>query len=211
MKFIDCREPEIIRSKMTINGWVQDKLESADYGFFTSDNLTVGIERKTTVDLLNSISNRLPLQLNKMHNEYSICILLIEGKWGKQGNQIKIDSQIYNYTWESVWNLLRTWQDKGISLELTLDYEHTIQRIDEIYKYYQKYFHSGGINNRIQSGDCRLSMLLQIDGIGIETAKELVFKYQSIQNIANTDYVDMAKLIGMKKAISIYNYFRKCQ
>ncbi len=209
MKIVDSNEPEIIRAELIKLGWQQDRLNSADFGFFTADNRTVGIERKTTADLLSSIQGRLPLQFYKQLEDYEINILLIEGRWGIHMNKMAIDRQIYNITWEAVWNFLRTWQDRGMSLELTTDIGHTIQRLEEIWQYYQKPAHSGGID-RQTTGDSRL-IALQCPGIGPKLATEILERCQTLQFAANADYVWLAKNIpglGMKKAMALYNHFR---
>lgn len=209
MKIVDSNEPEIIRAELIKLGWQQDRLNSADFGFFTADNRTVGIERKTTADLLSSIQGRLPLQFYRQMENYEINILMIEGKWGIHMNKMVIDRQIYNITWEAVWNFLRTWQDRGMSLELTTDIGHTVQRLEEIWQYYQKPAHTGGID-RQTTGDSRL-IALQCPGIGPKLATEILERCQTLQFAANADYVWLAKNIpglGMKKAMALYNHFR---
>ena len=209
MKIVDSREPEIIRKALIKTGWEQDTLKSADFGFFTADNRSVGIERKTVSDLASSIIGRLPLQFYKQLEDYEINILLIEGRWGMQVNRIVAAGQMFNITWEAVWNFIRTWQDRGITVELTLDTGHTVQRIEELYQYYQKQEHTGGIDRKT-TGDSRL-IALQCPGIGPKLAAAILARYGTIQFVANTDYVQLAKDIpglGMKKAMALYNHFR---
>lgn len=209
MKIVDSNEPEIIRTELVKLGWQQDRLNSADFGFFTADNRAVGIERKTTTDLVASIMGRLPLQFYRQLEDYEINILLIEGRWGMQMDKITIAGQIYNITWQAVWNFIRTWQDKGLTIELTIDTGHTVQRIEEIYQYYQKPAHSGGIGRKT-AGDSRL-IALQCEGIGPVLASSILERCGTLQFAANADYVWLAKNIpglGMKKAMVLYNHFR---
>ena len=209
MKIVDSNEPKIIRDELIKLGWEQDRLNSADFGFFTADNQPVGIERKTVTDLISSIEGRLPFQFYKQLEDYEINILLIEGKWGMQMNQMVVAGQIHNITWQAVWNFIRTWQDRGISLELTLDTGHTIQRIEELYQYYQKEAHSGGISRKT-AGDSRL-IALQCDGVGPKLAAAILDRCGTLQFAANADFVWLAKNIpglGMKKAMAVYNHFR---
>jgi ERCC4-type nuclease len=209
MKLVDSREPEIIRTALKKTGWEQDTLNSADFGFFTADNRSVGIERKTVPDLINSIMSRLPMQFYRQLEDYEINILMIEGRWGMQLNKIVTSGQMYNITWEAVFNFVRTWQDRGLTIEWSLDTGHTVQRLEELYQYYQKIEHSGGID-RNTSGDSRL-IALQCPGIGPKLAAVILAKYGTIQFAANADYVQLAKDIpglGMKKAMALYNHFR---
>jgi len=208
MKLVDSNEPELIRSALKTTGWDQERLNSGDYAFFSSDGKPIGIERKTVSDLISSLTGRLPNQFFNLIEDYEIPILLIEGHWGKQIGHISQAGQIYNITWEQVWNFIRTWQDRGISLEFTTDIHHTIERLEELYKYYQKPYHSGGID-RNTTGDSRI-IALQCQGIGASTAKLLLNYFGTLQKIANADYVEIAQAgIGMKKAMAIYKHFRQ--
>ncbi len=168
---------------------------------------SIGIERKTIEDLITSIPDRLPMQLYRQIEEYEVPILLIEGYLGRIYDQIVSYGQVYNMTWQQIWNFLRTWQDKGISLEITCDLEHTATRLEQIYDYYQKPAHSGGIT-RNSTGDSRL-IALQCPGIGLQTASKLINAFGSLQKIANADYLDLAKVVSMKNAKQVYLHFRK--
>jgi len=219
MKIVDSNEPVTIREALKVKGWEQSRLNSADYGFFTIDNQSVGIERKTVSDLISSlletkkdeenIPARLPLQFYKQIEDYQINVLLIEGHWGISQNMITSEGQIYNIQWEAVWNFIRTWQDKGMTLELSIDMPHTIDRIEQLYNYYQKPGHNGGIDRKT-SGDSRL-IALQCPGIGIKLAQKILTAFGTLQNVANADYVEIAQVegIGMKKAMEVYKHFRK--
>ena len=37
-----------------------------------------------------------------------------------------------------IWNYIRRWQDKGVTLELTMNEGHTINRLNKLYALYQK-------------------------------------------------------------------------
>jgi ERCC4-type nuclease len=209
MKIVDSNEPEIIRNFLKKTGWEQSRLNSADYAFMTVEGQSVGIERKTVADLVSSMQGRLPLQFYKQLEDYQINILLIEGHWGLVAKNITSMGQVYNVTWEQVWNFIRTWQDKGITVEVTIDMGHTVERVEQIYNYYQKPGHSGGID-RTTSGDSRL-IALQCPGVGIQLAQKLLGHFENLQNIANADYIEIARVegIGMKKAMEVYKHFRK--
>ena len=98
MKLVDSNEPRSIREQLINKGWSQDRLKSGDYAFFSSTGQSVGIERKTISDLIGSIQDRLPNQFFNLIEDYEIPILLIEGNWGRQVNQIISNGQVYNMT-----------------------------------------------------------------------------------------------------------------
>jgi ERCC4-type nuclease len=208
MKLVDSNEPQEIRRRLIEQGWTQDRLNSGDYAFFSATGQSIGIERKTVSDLISSLNGRLPNQFFNLIEDYEIPILLIEGHWGKQRGQIAQAGQIYNVTWEQVWNFIRTWQDRNISLEITTDIDHTLERLEELYRYYQKPYHSGGVD-RHTTGDSRI-IALQCQGIGATTAQLLLKEFGTLQRIANADYIEIAQAgIGMKKAMAIYKHFRQ--
>lgn len=208
MKLVDSNEPKEMRNSLINQGWAQDRLSSGDYAFFSSTGQSIGIERKTVSDLISSLTGRLPNQFYNLIEDYEIPILLIEGHWGKQIGHISQAGQIYNITWGQVWNFIRTWQDRNISLELTTDIGHTLDRLEELYRYYQKPYHSGGIDRKT-TGDSRI-IALQCQGIGASTAQILLNHFGTLQKIANADYVEIAQAgIGMKKAMAIYKHFRQ--
>jgi len=208
MRLVDSNEPHSIRNYLINHGWQQDRLNSGDYAFFSSTGQSIGIERKTISDLVSSLTGRLPNQFYNLIEDYEIPILLVEGHWGRHNGHIAQAGQIYNATWEQVWNFIRTWQDRNISLELTIDTDHTINRLNELYNYYQKPYHSGGID-RHTTGDSRI-IALQCQGIGASTAQMLLKEFGTLQKIANADYIEIAQSgIGMKKAMAIYKHFRQ--
>lgn len=207
MKIVDSNEPQFIRDSLKSKGWSQKRLTSGDYAFLSSSGQSIGIERKTVPDLIDSMQDRLPNQFFNLIEDYEIPILLIEGHWGRQIDQITCAGQIYDITWEQIWNFLRTWQDRNISLELTMDIDHTLTRLEQLYEYYQKPYHTGGIN-RNTTGDSRI-IALQCQGIGAATAQTLLKEFGTLQKIANADYIELAQSgIGMKKAMAIYRHFR---
>jgi len=208
MKLVDSNEPQEIRRELIKLGWTQDRLNSGDFAFFSATGQSIGIERKTVSDLVSSLTGRLPNQFFNLIEDYEIPILLIEGHWGRQIGRIAQAGQIHNITWEQVWNFIRTWQDRNISLEITTDTDHTLERLEQLYKYYQKPYHSGGID-RQTTGDSRI-IALQCQGIGAATAQLLLREFGTLQRIANADYIEIAQAgIGMKKAMAIYKHFRQ--
>ncbi len=209
-KVVDAREPDTIRSKLLELGWYQEQLYTADYWFFTINYKKVGIERKTVADLCASIGDRLSSQLMKMLEHYDVSILIIEGKWAKAYNEKISTPQGYEFwTWTQVWNYLRTWQDRGLTLELTVNEGHTIKRLNELYAYYMKNAHTGGVTRSIVS-DSRI-LALQCGGIGEKLGMALLEKFGSLKAIANATAEEFATIekIGDKKALALYNHFNK--
>ena len=144
---VDSAEPGVITKKLIVTGWERQRMPHGDYEFYTQDFLRVGITRKTISDLLSSINDKFGEQLAEMKRHFDINIILLEGNWKTILPQRKIftDRGIERATWNTIWNFLRTWQDRGFSLELTFNQAHTVERLQSLYTYYQKPFHTGGI------------------------------------------------------------------
>lgn len=208
-KVVDTREPSIIKDRLLELGWVSQALYTADYMFHTVNYKSVGIERKSIPDLMSSLGDRLSEQLYKMTEHFDVCILLLEGSWQCAREQVLVVKGIESYGWSVVWNYLQTWQDKGLTLQLTVDEGHTIKRLNELYSYYQKSSHTGGINRSIV-GDPRL-LAFQCGGIGPKIGYELLKKFGSIKAVANAnveEYLEVEK-IGRSRAQRLYDHLNK--
>jgi ERCC4-type nuclease len=208
-KLVDHREPESLRSKLLELGWTQARLYSADYSFWTVNFKTVGIERKTPDDLINSLGQRFSDQLLRMTEQYDFNILVIEGTWRMIAGKIITYNGMQYYEWDMIWNFLRTWQDKGLTIEITTNQGHTVRRLNGLYAYYQKAYHAGGVNRKV-AGDPRI-LALQCGGIGVKLGTALLEKFGSLKAIANATAQEFSQIekIGSKKAIAIYNHFNK--
>jgi len=223
IKRVDSNEPATIVDKLLLTGWERKPMFSGDYFFHTVDFKKVGITRKTVEDLLNSISHKpnpekpgrkeksFGQHLEEMADYYNIKIILLEGSWRIMSPEQHIVSKrgIEYYTWDMVWNFLRTWQDRGYSIEPTINEGHTIQRLNALYAYYQKPSHTGGLNTRNLVGDDRvLAMPSGCRGkIGLKLLQEL----GSLQNIASASFNRLQSIegIGEKRAESIVLHFRR--
>ena len=209
-KTVDSNEPWEIREKLLATGWAQSKLPAGDFSFFTIDFKRVGIERKTIEDLLASLSDRFTRQLDEIVNRYDFAILLIEGSWHRVmgTNQIVSRRGIERYYMTTVRNLLRSWQDRGLTIENTLSMEDTINRLGEIYAYYQKAAHTGGLTKR-QVGDKRL--LAFPDGVGIKTARRILKELGSLRAVAEASIDRLVQIenVGAKRAESIAAHFNR--
>jgi ERCC4-type nuclease len=208
-KIVDSREPETIRMKLLEIGWTQKMLYFGDYMFITAEYKRIGITRKTVDDLLSSIGDRFSKQLEEMLDEYDRLILLIEGSWrmvSPQNNIVSGRGISYN-TWSMVWNYLRRWQDKGYTLELTVDEGHTIQRLNELYALYQKTY-SVSARSRDFTDD---RILAFPSGCRGKTAQACLEKFGSLTRVcsATEDELMSIENIGLKKARLIRQHFNR--
>lgn len=209
-KIVDVNEPEIIRTKLLETGWFQKKLYSADYMFLTINYLAVGIERKSIPDFASSLGDRLSEQLYRMSEHFDISILLLEGSWQIVRDQVMVVKGVESWGWSMVWNYLLSCQlSKGIALYFTVNEGHTIKALNELYAYFQKAVHTGGVNRSIV-GDPRL-LAFQCGGIGPKIGKGLLEKFGSLKNVANAtveDYLEVEKM-GKIRAQRLFDHFSK--
>jgi ERCC4-type nuclease len=209
VKIVDTREPETIKYKLLEIGWQTRKLYSGDYSFFTHDYVKVGITRKSMDDFLNSIGELFSKQLEEMLDFYEIRILIIEGSWKSVSpTQNMISGRGIEYTtWQMVWNYLRRFQDKGITLELTTSEGHTVKRLGELYALYQKPYSL--VANSRKFSDERI--LAFPSGCRGETAQNCLLTFGSLNNVANATLEQLMAVpkIGNKKARSIHEHFNK--
>lgn len=207
LKTVDSNEPECVRKALLATGWFQQRLLSADYMFYTSNFKRVGIERKTVPDLLNDLGDKLSSKFLRMTEFFDFNILLVEGLWSHVNYQFVTDRGIARWDWCTVWNFLQTWQDKGFTIQRTANWKHTVLRLNEIYAYYQKNVHTGGIT-RETVGDPRI-LALMCSGIGERLGKALLDRFGNLRAIANAtvdDFLDVNK-IGKIKAEALYRHF----
>lgn len=207
MKIVDSNEPWEVRQKLLELGWETKPLNAGDFCFNRHDGKPVGIERKTVADLLGSITTRLDKQLETMLDCYEESILLIEGSWRTAAEKIITEQGITTWAMSTVWNYLRSWQRKGITLELTTSTNHTIRRLNELYAYYQKPFHFGGTSKNTFTDDRILAFPTGCRG----TTAMAVLKGRSLASVGcmSAEALQKIKNIGEKKAIAIHNHFNK--
>jgi len=218
LRLVDTREPQHIRDILLMLGWEQKALLSGDYFFLTCHFQKVGISRKTIGDLLSSIGGRLPdstsragktfgQHLEEMLDWYDLRIILLEGSWEMVKGQIISGRGVEWYTWDMVWNFLRSWQDKGFTLELTSNEGHTIKRLQALYAYYQKPYHTGAIQlSRV--GDDRVFAFPS----GCRGKVALgILEGRSLQDVANMSGDELLAIphVGAKRAGNIVQHFRR--
>ena len=207
IKVVDSSEPWEIREKLLETGWETRGLYSADYWFFTHDFKKVGIERKTVSDLLTGLGQRLSNQLEKMAEHYDYKILLLEGSWKSVASRVVTSLGVSRWLMSTVWNFIRSWQDRGVTLELTANTNHTIRRLNELYAYYQKPYHTGGVNRNTFSDDRVLAFPTGCRGkTGLK-----VLEGRCLLDVACMSPESLQKIegIGKSKANSIYDHFHR--
>ncbi len=115
---IDSREPDWVKS-LTFGGipTMVTMLDAGDFLVATSDNRVLGIERKTSDDLLNTLaSDRLFPQMTKLRELTEFAYLLITGVFGpgKDGNVVT--ERHTEWDWSSVQGALLTVQELGVNV-----------------------------------------------------------------------------------------------
>lgn len=208
VKLVDTREPEIIRTKLLETGWQQKYLYTADFAFLTHEYHKVGVTRKSMSDLLNSINEIWAKQLEGMLEYYDVNIILIEGSWANVRPSVILGSNGISYlTWDMVWNYLRRWQDKGFSLELTIDIKHTVDRLNKLYALYQKPYSLASMTNKF--ADDRV--LAFPSGTRGKTAQQILDNGKSLVDIGQMSIEELKAYdkIGDKKAQLIRSHFNR--
>ena len=209
-RIVDSNEPfEDIIAPLLKVGWERQKLFSGDMFFLSVNWQKIGVERKEVSDLINSIgSGRMANQLQNMLDYYDISILLIEGSLRVQSGQILNEHGGTRWLLEAYRNFIRTWQDRGITIERTTDSEDTVERLKELYAYYQKPCHTGGYTRKI-AGDPRL--LAFPPSVGAKTGKKILDHFGSLSNVAVATVDDLMSVddVGAKRAEAIRAFFHK--
>lgn len=216
----DTAEPWSITSKLLELGWERQRLVSGDYKFFAHDFRKVGITRKTVSDLLSSIISRkdpytgdakksFGQQLEEMLEFYDQKIILLEGSWKviAEDDRLVSGRGVEPYTWSFVWNFLRTWQDRGFTIEITRSEEHTIRRLNQLYAYYQKPYRTGGAVRGV--GDDRV--LAFPVGCRGKTALKVLDQLGSLAAVASTPLDELLKIedIGPTRGEKIIIHFHR--
>jgi ERCC4-type nuclease len=212
-KIVDSREPEELRTKLLMTGWQQGRLTSGDFYFQAVDYRNIGVTRKTVPDLLSSMNKIFGLQLQEMLERYSIVVLIVEGRWDIRDGHFFIEGSgegrgLRPQTDVEVNNFLRTWQDRSMTIERTISIDKTAKRLNELFAYYMKENHSGGIK-RQTVGDPRL--LAFGEGIGVKIGKLLLEYFGSLKAVANAEIEQYRQVegIGQKRAESLWYHFNK--
>jgi ERCC4-type nuclease len=207
-KIVDSREVAEARVALMELGWQQRQLQSGDYCFWTCQNHSVGITRKTTSDFLSSIGDEFGYQLEVMLDRYDICILLIEEPWNWIDSNIITDRGISKVTKKAALNYIHRWQGKGFILERTADLSDTILRLNELYAFYQQPY---SLSAR-SKGYADERLLALPSGLRGKSGERLLASH-SIREIANMIPREIIALgiegIGETRATLCYQHFNK--
>jgi len=209
-KFIDTREPWELREKLIETGWEQKTLYYGDMMFQTHNYTRVIVTRKSTNDLLTSINEVWAKQLEMIldYNSEGHNIILIEGSWANIRPNVVLGATGISYlTWDGIWNYLRKWQDCGFTLELTTSLNHTANRLNKLYAWYQKP-QSMSSRSKLYKDDRILALPSGTRGA---TGLKVLQHFKSLQAIGNTAVEQLLAVegIGNKKANLIFNHFRR--
>jgi len=206
-RVMDSNEPGDIRMKLYEIGWEQKKLYSGDYWFFTHDYLKVGITRKEVGDLFSSIGEVFSKQLEEFIEHYDIKIMLLEGSWKRATTEQIIHRGITYQTWDMIWNYIRRWQDKGVTLELTMSMGHTINRLNKLYALYQKPYSLSASTRKFT--DDRI--LAFPSGCRGKTGELCLTEFGNLATVAGASPEELEQVegIGKKKAMSIWYHFNR--
>ena len=210
IKIADSREPGEIRERLLELGWRQQRLQSGDFTFYTCQYHRVGITRKTTQDCLHSLNETFGKQLEEMLEVYDICILLIENpwKWTKDTGQLLTARGLERHVKKEVLNYIHRWEAKGFILERTVNWEDTVQRLNELYALYQRPY-SLSARSKGYADDRLLALPSGLRG----QAGMRLLDSRSLKDIANMTAENILGTkvdgIGKKRAELVFQHFSR--
>ena len=209
IKIVDSAEPEQIREKLLELGWRQQRLQSGDYMFYTCQYQKLGITRKTTRDFLNSLNDRFSKQLEEMLEVFGICVLLIENPWQwTNTGQLLTSRGLERHVKKEVLNYILRWQAKGFILERTVNWQDTIERLNELYALFQKPY-SLSAKSKGYADERLLGLPSGLRG----KAGEKLLDGKSLREIANMSAEDILSAgidgIGKKRAMLVEQHFAR--
>jgi ERCC4-type nuclease len=208
LKLADCNEPFELVEKLLMTGWQRNKMYSADYYFQSYEFKKVGIERKTASDFVSSLGDRLSSQLDKMLESYDYRILLLEEPIRFAGELVLGNNGFTKWTKHMVRNYLLGWQFRGITIERTQDMADTVNRLNELFTYFQKPMHDGGSCHSNDFGDDRVFAFPR--GSRGKTGLK-VLENKSLSDVADMSSDELRQIegIGKVKAQTIYDHFHR--
>jgi len=214
IKIVDSAEPDKlgkaeIRSRLLEIGWRQQRLQSGDYMFYTCQYQKLGITRKTTRDFLNSLNDRFGKQLEEMLEVFDICVLLIENPWQwTNTGQMLTSRGLERHVKKEVLNYIHRWQAKGFILERTVNWQDTVDRLNELYALYQKPY-SLSARSKGYADDRLLALPSGLRG----KAGMGLLNGRSLKDIASmtTEQILCEKIdgIGKKRAMLVEQHFTR--
>jgi len=190
-------------------GWVRKHLSAGDFLFYTQDERSVGIEAKTVQDITSRLTDA-RRELAHLIDMVEIPILLIFGKWNRKSNDILLGGQD-QLTWGRLWNIIQTFQDTGLRVQICTSREHALLRINQLFAYYQKGEHTSFLIERRAGGDRRIASLMCIPGVAKKLGKSLMDHFGTLHSISEATEEDLQgiPLIGLSKAKVIRDWFHR--
>ncbi len=216
MRLVDSREPWELRELLLKTGWEQQALPTGDFCFDSHDGLKIGATRKKLEDLLNSINDKFPFQLESMLEEYNISIFVFESlpiysnaedyiitKIKIEGREI---DKVWSITTTQLRNWIHTWQAKRLLYERTYSMDDTAKRLNELYTLWQKPY-SLSSKCHYYRDDRVLALCSGLRGkIGQEALES-----HSIAELCMMGIVQLKELpnFGDKRALSLFNHLHR--
>lgn len=210
IKIVDSAEPGQIRERLLELGWQQQRLQSGDYMFWTCQYDKVIVTRKTVSDCLNSLNEHFGKQLEEILESAQVAILLIENPWvwTKDTGQLLTARGLERHVKKEVLNYIHRWQAKGFILERTVNWQDTVERLNELYALYQKPY-SLSAKSKGYVDDRLLALPSGLRG----KAGEKLLDGRSLREIANmqAEQILSKKIdgIGKKRAKLVEQHFAR--
>ena len=193
--------------KFLTYGWARKHLDAGDILFYSHDERSVGIEIKQVSDLTSRLGDA-RRELAQLIDTVDVPILLVFGKWQRLSNDILLGGQS-QLTWGRLWNLIQTFEDSGLRLQVATSREHAFLRVNQLYAYYQKGEHTSDLVPRQASGDRRIASLMAIPGISRKLGAGLLSTFSNLEGVATATEQELmgAHLIGPSKAKAVREWF----
>jgi Fanconi anemia group M protein len=159
----------------------------------------IAIERKTVSDFLNSMKNqRLVKQLEELQ-QYESKILIIEGL---EEQELYSDSETTGMHPNSIRGfLLSILLRYKVPIIFTKNYEDTAKFLSVLSKKKERESPINAKKKSLSKKE-RLQFILEgFPGIGPKTAKKLLKKFTTIQNVINADSNELKEILGKKTDI----------
>jgi len=214
--FCDFREPKRLLGMLGDIGQVTE-LETGDYMFFASGDLSVVIERATIGDLLSKLtSGRLYDQLQRI-SAFDVAILLLEGVYspGRDG-KIRLPHGELGFRYEAVENLLLDAQLRGIILARTPSLEASARLIRGYYHYLTKEEHRFQVKKRrffsfAGKVTPQMQLVCSLPGINYVLGQRLLDHFGVPLTVFQAEVEALAEVegIGRGKAEAIHQVLRR--
>ena len=206
---VDTREPKKIKDK-AIKKYSNAKLEALRAADFAARKKTwlVGFERKTLEDFVSSVKNkRLFSQIDKLHEEYPIIVIILEGDLGSlyaKYKRLHLEFNKGNF-WGTIASIVVR---DNIQILWTPNWSKTIeaaylvsQKIDEEKWRVPRRWQPKKLNTP-------KDLLTQIPGVTNTIAKNLLGTHDSICNVCRRQQKTLCKVKGigpiLAKRINLY-------